>query len=75
MLIEKGIPVPAKCAARIKYPLDQMQPGDSFSVPVVKSEATKLRNSLNSAIKYRHGNGWKFLIRSVDSGLRVWRES
>jgi hypothetical protein len=71
--IEKGIPVsPIKGKKKPeKYPFSQMEPGDSFLVLADEKNRTRLRESIyyeasRSKIKIR--------IRSVESGLRVWRK-
>lgn len=82
--IDKDIPLPPVVAKRSrlgrpgavngksKYPLDDMQVGDSFKVPdaratVVSSAVQTARNRVLKLEKAR------FAIRTVKGGVRVWR--
>jgi hypothetical protein len=68
--IEKGIKIPEFFCHR-KYPLSEMEVGDSFFV-----EGTLKKNTINTAVSWwskRKGNTRKFTIRKVDGGIRVWR--
>lgn len=85
--IENGVAMPVKAA---KYPVDQLEVGQSFFVPLAESTSKTLpalKNSLQSAIgtvKRRDGNGaMNFTKRGYDgkalpgavAGVRVWREA
>jgi hypothetical protein len=64
--IEKGIPAPKSRAA---YPFADMEVGDSFFIPGMKTSA-----EISSAISYRRlRHGEKYRSQAVDGGLRVWR--
>lgn len=66
--IEKGIPAPAHKRAH-KYPLADMEVGDSFLIPDAKTSA-----EISSSISYRKNRyGEQYVCRVVDGGLRVWR--
>lgn len=72
--IEKNLPIPPSGTGRPKYPLRDMEVGDSFFVPVPLINTLKFRNRLSSALTYfgkRHSV--QFITRSVDDGIRVWR--
>jgi len=74
MKIEKNIPIPAKNTGVNAYPLKSMDIGDSFILPAIKSEISKVRSSVMASIRYcRLQTGMGFVCRSVDGGLRVWR--
>lgn len=62
--IEVGLPIPEKVS---KYPWNDLQIGQSF---VYKGKRTSA-----NAIAWKVGNekGWKFTLRSVDGGIRIWR--
>ncbi len=70
--IEKNIPIPKKKFSQ--FPIDKMEIGDSFLAHDEKDRkkqatiATGLRNWIN-----RKKNNWKFTVRQVDEGIRVWR--
>lgn len=67
--IEKGIPVPAKGTGRASmYPWDDMEIGDSFFVKGKKSSA--LSATTKRIAKTR---GFKFTVRQLEGGVRVWR--
>jgi hypothetical protein len=59
--IEKNVPMPS----RAKYPLGQMEIGDSFFVP--GGTQTKITGAFNP----HHPK--KFSCRTQDGGVRVWR--
>jgi hypothetical protein len=67
--IESGVEMPERNNQR--YPLGEMEPGDSFFLP-----DTEQRTRIQSAVSW-HGkrNGRKYSIRTVDGGFRVWRLS
>lgn len=69
--IEKGIALKGASGPRAaKYPLDAMEVGDSFLIP----GGTAVKNPARSSIYYqqvRHQK--KFVSRTVDGGVRVWR--
>lgn len=67
--IEKSVPKPAPIRRR-KYPWLEMEIGDSFLVPGGRTE--RLANSAHGAGK-RYGR--KFSTRSVEGGVRVWRDA
>jgi hypothetical protein len=67
--IEKNIPVPPKNAARRKFPLENMEVGESFAF---EGKASQVSPSIQSV---KHMNpGWQFTTRKVDdTHIRVWR--
>lgn len=60
-----------------KYPFKEMDIGDSFLFPCSESEREKhtARYTIYAAIGYfkKKNSGYKFSVRSVDGGFRVWR--
>ncbi len=71
--IDKNIPLPTK-----KYPLEELEVGDSFFIPLTKGELQDIRNKINPAIaRVKHATEKKFLTRKAIKnkipGIRVWR--
>lgn len=82
--IESGIEVPQKRAfaprgpRKSKYPVSQLQPGESFWVPKAKSLSAR-----GTASRYKKQNPeWEYTVRVedrtnaegvVESGVRVYR--
>lgn len=68
--VERGIPLPPKMAERLKrYRFDEMEPGDSFTVPA--NRAMSLRSA---ATRYRKLNpGWDYVTATEGDRARVWR--
>ena len=66
--IETGVPVPALPAERVYYPWREMNVGDSFV-------ARNTRAALINNAKYRaeRRTGYRFVVRRVTAGYRVWR--
>ena len=74
--IEKGIPAPlsAEMAIRRRYPLAEMQSGDSFLVPLNGESREVVRQRLTQACAYANRKwGFKLCTRKTDDGIRVWR--
>lgn len=63
--IEKDVPLPPKW---VKYPLDQMEAGDSFLA--AEEDRARISAAIN---RYSKRSGKRFTCRKVDGGLRVWR--
>lgn len=80
MKIDKGIPIPGKrdCVEfhnSTKYPLREMEIGDSFFVSTTDTDNRRVFNTLGSACKQfkkRHAE-YNFTVRFVENGVRVWR--
>lgn len=71
--IDTSIPVPARRGGRpsgTKYPLEQMDVGHSFLVASDVKPAT-VRSALGNFSK--NNPDYKFTMRTVDGGVRVWR--
>lgn len=66
--IETGVPLPHKGRWRALYPWRDMIIGDSFFVP-----GKTPKTMTGSAAHARKQLGFKFTLRSVDGGVRVWR--
>lgn len=73
--IEKDVPLSESSKGKKNaYPLRAMDVGDSFLVPANGSDVSVLRNRLAASVRYvSMQNGWKFSVRKVEGGLRVWR--
>lgn len=65
--IDKDIPLPQARSRNAKYPLANMQVGDSFLLPEGKSNA---RVAVYGRAKKL---GVKVTVRQTTDGLRVWR--
>ena len=75
MIIEKNIPIPAMAKNRraSKYPFLEMKVGDSVyftdqpegsqSLPVMAARMTGRTQNPR----------WKFTVRALDGGVRIWR--
>lgn len=71
--IEKGVPMPRPPQI---YPWADMEPGDSFLLPCEPAERERVGNrARNAAASFamKRGLDWKFRIRSVEGGMRIWR--
>ena len=73
MEVERGVPFPTQSlrVSKYKFPLGEMEIGDSFFVEV---KTDSFLNSARSLIS-RYGKAYrrKFATRVVDDGFRVWR--
>jgi hypothetical protein len=73
MELERGVPFPAQSlrVSKYKFPLGEMEIGDSFFVEV---KTDSFLNSARSLIS-RYGKTFsrRFATRVVDNGFRVWR--
>jgi hypothetical protein len=71
-VIEKSFPIPppAKIGAPKKYPLSDMEVGDSF---FVKDVSGKRNPAYSSVCNYGKESGKKFTVRRSGGGVRVWR--
>lgn len=83
--IEKNVPAPnqgnfngpVECSFRLKYPLDRMDIGDSFFVPLngQKSLYVLQRRLSSTATQYGRRHYMKFVTSGQGDGVRVWRIS
>lgn len=71
--IERGIPVPER--RKRKYPFEDMQPGDSFEVPLNGDTLFRTRSRIQGSMAHFRTKGWSFTTRKTDTGIRVWRLS
>lgn len=67
LIVEKGLAIP-KNVIRNKYPYKLMEVGDSFFVP-----NGKLNQICNGNYRVGKQLGWRFVARSEEGGVRVWR--
>lgn len=68
MDIEKDISLPA---SRCRYPFDQMEPGDSFLL-ASKERGTSARVAGRRFVLVNQPS-WRFSLRRVENGWRLWR--
>lgn len=69
--IEDGYAIPAERqprTRRAKYPWNELEVGQSFFV-----DGARLRSMSSTASHAGRRLKRKFIVRSVDSGVRVWR--
>ena len=69
--IDKSIPIPTP--ARSKYPFHELSVGESFFVAASGYTTSVYRGVQSLTHYYSRGSGKKFVMRSVDGGVRVWR--
>lgn len=68
--IEKGVPLAQRRAERQrKYPIRDLEIGDSFLVPSDDMH----RNLAQSVRNIASEHGFKIAVRKVEYGVRVWR--
>lgn len=63
--IDKNIPIPT---FNNKYPLGLLEVGDSFFI-----KGKNISDISSTISQYGRRKGTKFISRSVDNGVRVWR--
>ena len=70
--IESGVPIPTGArTGRTKYPLDRLQVGNSFFVPMTDlKKARNLRATFSVKAKKK---GISVVSIADDTGVRVWR--
>ena len=72
--VEQGIPMPRQGSGRPKYPWRRLKVGQSFLVPCAEQDLGDLMNSLT---RCGHSvgatTGFKFALRTIYGGIRVWR--
>ena len=69
--IEDNVPIPTDrgVGRPMKYPLDTLEVGQSFTIPLAERQAVSVRIAY-----YSKAHGVKFTTRKVDENtLRVWR--
>lgn len=69
MKVDKGIPAPQPREV-VEYPYEQMDVGDSFFV-----EGGTLNRMCYRNRRAGEKLGWRFTVRKVEGGVRVWRVS
>lgn len=67
--VDKGIPIPPANSKGRVYPLDTMDVGDSFAVPLAKSTSVLSMASRLRAKKFAS----RRLIENDTKVLRIWR--
>ena len=72
--IERNVPLPPVKIGKPKYPFQKLAISESFLVPCGDYEKPEAMNSLTSCRAHaQRKTGWKFAMRSVKGGIRVWR--
>ncbi len=72
--VEHGVPVEGIASKRNKYPWRKLKVGDSFFVPGDDWEIKSMMNSLTSCKNWAtYKTGFRFVMRSVLGGIRIWR--
>ena len=77
--VEKNIPIPPTVTVygrRSRFPLSELNSGDSFMVPFTDSSPEAIKKSLLGAIRNyrsRHGKNIYFATRVYKTGIRCWR--
>ena len=79
--IEEGVPIPepVKKVDGLKYPIKDLQVGQSFLTKCKeRHDFTRIVSRLSSTIRYHKKThpemkDWQFVIRSVEGGVRIWR--
>lgn len=66
--IDTGVEMPT---GRTKYPFGDMQVGDS----ILFGKENQANSARVSAVRYvrSHAPGWRFQLRKVEKGWRLWR--
>ena len=77
MKIDKGLELPDKQSGgrETKYPYKELEVGDSYLVKLKKYSKSKHASISSAAAQWvkRNELDWKFTVRKVDEGIRVWR--
>lgn len=68
--VDKGIPLPNHRCKPSRYPIIQLEPGDSFFVKDLTTSG--IWNEI-SRVKTQFSDKRSFAVRAVDGGVRVWR--
>jgi hypothetical protein len=73
--VEYNIPIPEKGDYKRKYSFRLLkQVGMSFLVPCSDEEWRRLSNCLTASIAHAsYKTGWRFTMRRIPGGIRVWR--
>jgi hypothetical protein len=71
VMIEKGVPMPSRSGPMPTVQRELMEVGDSYFLPGAENTSAE-RNRVNSWMRYRQPT-WRFVVRKVDGGVRVWR--
>lgn len=71
--IDKDVPIPPDNKNK-RFPFDKMEVGDSFLYSESNNESA-VRNAcmLWKGYVKRAGLDWKFTVRKMDEGVRIWR--
>ncbi len=82
-VVESGIPVPStQWRTNVKYPWERLSVGDSVFIDcldinskrhVTPYLAAQTVKSSTVAFRHAHQPSWKFIVRTVENGCRVWR--
>jgi hypothetical protein len=73
--VDHNVPVP-KIVHRwnARYPWKELKINDSFFVPCAEIDLVGTRNALSSCRSWaQKKTGYKFVLRTMNQGIRVWR--
>lgn len=75
-VIEEDVPLVSSRAGggragQSKYPFAQMEPGQSFLATGVKPGT--IRSAIGAWMKAHKDEGFKFAVREMEDGVRIWR--
>lgn len=72
-MIDKNIPIPKRnCDKKTLENLKSMLPGDSV---FIEGAINQKDSRVERIRKFVYRQGWKYAVRQVDGGIRVWRIS
>lgn len=75
--IESDVPIPVATERgrpfKRVYPFKDMKVGDSMFYAMPDGAAAKRRRPVHAAYKYGQRSGKRFVSRSVEGGIRIWR--
>jgi hypothetical protein len=66
--IDKGVPMPSDTRVRNRYPYKLLRVGESFFV-----KGIALQSMYNTNFRWGRKLSRRFIARSEDGGVRVWR--
>ena len=67
-MIENNVPAPTRRG--LKYDFSLLQVGQSAFEECEKSDRMRVRKAAYRVANYKH---WKIIVRSFETGIRMWR--
>lgn len=74
--VESGIEIPTRTRkGTAKYPFASMEVGDSFLTAAEEDDMVRVKSRMSNACAQAQKKleGYKFSVRQVEGGVRVWR--